>query len=906
MTLHEAIQELLTTSDQALTSSEVAEKINSSQSYKRKDGQQLTPTQITARVNQYANVFTVTSDGLITLIDKDILRFKNAYYHILNRFRDGKYGFFEYKPLALIALFVGWRDRFPYRFLDYPSQEVIDELITSNLEFLAPITRDELISLIIRLEEKDRHWLWGVLQDIKSFPKPSAVDFRDFFNDIINEFTNADSFHNGQYSSPQVLSKFIGSLFFIPNNGLIIDPFAGTASSLLQAYQYNFENSPQLIANDISLTASILGSLNIFVNGYQEVDYQISDFFAKPFPDKFADLVVTVPPLGIRQKQYIYELKGVSPVLLDDFIWNSFDGMIDATAAAILSTVSLLKEGGKAVIVVPDGVLFSVKRDFLFLRQILVHANLLKGVISLPSGMFRPYFSVSTSVLIIEKTLPRKNGIFLFDSSKLTVEAFEARSFEIKSAYHNQDRIENSIYIDPDEIPFKNYDLSPKRYLLEMPSGGNHLPLHELCEIIYTGTGVNKSNINKNHGIPFIQLGDLIDSTGLNEIDNSKTEYFISDEELLAKSPRYIPDKAVLVAKVGSKLKSSLYRYSGPALCNPNIIVVKTNESQLLPEYLITQLQSEYVINQIEAIRHNIGVPHYSKTDFINIQINALPIEEQRNFIASFYGKKLQEVKKIVDLQREDDLYNIIASLKHELKQPISSLGMDVTTLDEFLQDKIASGNSLSWEDYVVPLLPGQNPSDETHLLFKNVMHRMLSSIKDAQETLTKAEEILNIGGGVFAPEKIPLKHFLNQVIKPVFANNNCTITIVGDEREIMADKYQIEVLFKRLIENAIKHGFQGRTNKADNLINIRISSKTANKDYNEIIVENNGKTFPAEFDIAKFQMVGQTSNRRSGTGFGGFHIKRVIESHQGELHLADKKEISESQFKVRFKIYLP
>lgn len=906
MTLHEAIQDLLIVFDHPLTSSEVAREINSKQSYKRKDGQQVTASQITARANQYANVFNVTPEGYIALIDKDILRFKNEYYHILNQLRDRKSGYFEYKPLALIALFVGWRDQTAISVPSYPDLDNIRKLIKENLEFLPYETQDEIIRLILKLGERESYWLWESLVQFRSYPKPSIADFSKFFNDIVNEFTNADSFHNGEYSSPQPLSKFIGSVFSIPDSGVIIDPFAGTGSSLLQAYRYNLKHTPRIIANDIAFSASILGALNIFVSGYHEVAYERNDFFSSPFPEKIADLVVTVPPFGIRQKKFINELNGVLPMLFDNFQWHSFDGSIDATAAAILSTISLLKDKGKAVIVVPDGVLFSAKRDFLFLRQVLIHANLLKAVISLPSATFRPYFSVSTSVLIIEKNTSRKNGIFLFDSSKLTVEAFESKSAEILDAYHEGKRVENSTYVDPDEIPFKNYDLSPKRYLLEMPSGDNYLPLHQLCETIYTGIGVNKSNINKDHGVPFIQLGDLSESTGLNEIDNSKAEYFISDEELLTKNPRYIPEKAVLVAKVGSKLKSSLYRYNGLALCNPNIIVIKTDHSLLLPEYLITQLQSDYVIKQVDAIRHNIGVPHFSKADFVNIRIQALPIEEQRNFIASFYGKKLQEVKKTVDLQREDDLYNIIASLKHELKQPVSSLGMDITTLNEFLQDKIKSGDSISWEEHVVPLLGGQDPKEETHLLFKNMMIRMISAIKDAQMTLTKAEEILNIGGGVFAPEKIPIKQFLHQVIKPLFANSCCTISIQGEDREIFADKYQIEVLFKRLIENAIKHGFQGRHSKAENLINIRLLGKTANKDFNEIIVENNGKPFPAEFDIAKFQMVGHTSNRHRGTGFGGFHIKRIIESHHGELHLADKKEIGESQFKVRFKIYLP
>jgi nitrogen fixation/metabolism regulation signal transduction histidine kinase len=140
----------------------------------------------------------------------------------------------------------------------------------------------------------------------------------------------------------------------------------------------------------------------------------------------------------------------------------------------------------------------------------------------------------------------------------------------------------------------------------------------------------------------------------------------------------------------------------------------------------------------------------------------------------------------------------------------------------------------------------------------------------------------------------------------PVFSNENCTINILGNEQEIFADKYQMEILFKRLIENAIKHGFKKASVKNNNIINITLAGKTAKKEFNEILVENNGSPFPDGFDINKLQKSGHTTNRRSGTGFGGFHIKRIIESHRGEIYIADKKEIGESQFKVKFKIYIP
>ncbi len=423
---------------------------------------------------------------------------------------------------------------------------------------------------------------------------------------------------------------------------------------------------------------------------------------------------------------------------------------------------------------------------------------------------------------------------------------------------------------------------------------------------LHSGSVVNKESLNRSEGIPFLQVGDLKESNGLNEVDSTHATYFVTDELDLPRSPRYIPDRAVLVTKIGNKLKPSLFIRKRDTICNPQIIVIKVDDKQILPEYLITQLQSEYMLNQIEGIRKGNAMPHFSQDDFQHIKIKVPPLTEQMIFVTSFYGKKLTENETVTEQKQEDDYYNIIANLKHELKQPVSSLGMDLSMLEDFLDRKVNEKTFLSWDEPIIDLLPGESSGGANSGRLRSVIDRILSAITSAAGTLTKAEEILNIGKGSYHPEKINFKNFLTSIIKPVFSNENCTINILGNEQEIFADKYQMEILFKRLIENAIKHGFKKASDKNNNIINITLAGKTAKKEFNEILVENNGSPFPDGFDINKLQKSGHTTNRRSGTGFGGFHIKRIIESHRGEIYIADKKEIGESQFKVKFKIYIP
>jgi len=64
----------------------------------------------------------------------------------------------------------------------------------------------------------------------------------------------------------------------------------------------------------------------------------------------------------------------------------------------------LLKTGGRAAVVVPDGVLFGSSKAHQELRKLLVEKHKLEGVLKLPSGVFRPYAGVSTAVLFFTKT----------------------------------------------------------------------------------------------------------------------------------------------------------------------------------------------------------------------------------------------------------------------------------------------------------------------------------------------------------------------------------------------------------------------------------------------------------------------------------------------------------------------
>jgi len=141
----------------------------------------------------------------------------------------------------------------------------------------------------------------------------------------------------------------------------------------------------------------------------------------------------------------------------------------------------MLKLGGRCAVIVPDGVLFGSSTAHKDLRKLLVDENQLEAVISMPSGIFRPYAGVSTAVLVFSKG-GKTDNVFFYDmeydgytlDDKRTedpnnndipnIKALWKKWKSGKNAKDFEDRKQKAFYVRAKEIAEKNYDLSIGRY----------------------------------------------------------------------------------------------------------------------------------------------------------------------------------------------------------------------------------------------------------------------------------------------------------------------------------------------------------------------------------------------------------------------------------------------------------
>jgi type I restriction enzyme M protein len=142
----------------------------------------------------------------------------------------------------------------------------------------------------------------------------------------------------------------------------------------------------------------------------------------------------------------------------------------------------MLKQGGRSATIVPDGVLFGSSKAHLDLRKTLVESNQLEGVISLPSGVFKPYAGVSTGILIFTKGGTTKD-VFFYDvkadgfslddkrTKFVNQEKHENNNLpDVLTRWHNRENEEDNprtaqaFVVSKDDIVANNYDLSINRY----------------------------------------------------------------------------------------------------------------------------------------------------------------------------------------------------------------------------------------------------------------------------------------------------------------------------------------------------------------------------------------------------------------------------------------------------------
>ena len=221
---------------------------------------------------------------------------------------------------------------------------------------------------------------------------------------FLGQFALAEGKKGGQYFTPKSIVSLIVEMIE-PYQGRVYDPAMGSGGFFVQSERFIEEHGGKLgnlsvYGQESNPTTWRLAAMNMAIRG---IDFNFGKEPANSFtngqhPDLRADYVMANPPFtGSIDKGDINEnlqLATTKTELL--FVENIY---------------RLLKKGGTACVIVPQGVLFGSGGAFKTLRQLLVERCDLKAVITLPSGVFKPYAGVSTAILLFTKVWGAKDKV---------------------------------------------------------------------------------------------------------------------------------------------------------------------------------------------------------------------------------------------------------------------------------------------------------------------------------------------------------------------------------------------------------------------------------------------------------------------------------------------------------------
>lgn len=307
---------------------------------------------------------------------------------------------------------------------------------------------------------------------------------------------------NGQFRTPRHIIELMVEMVAPTRKDIICDPAVGTAGFLVAAGEYLRRHHPTMLADatqaqhfhesmfygyDFDNTMLRIGSMNMQLHGIENPAIAYRDSLAQ---------------------DHAHDIEAYSLVLANPPFAGSLD--YESTAKDLLQVVKtkktellflalflrLLKPGGRAAVIVPDGVLFGSSKAHKELRRMLVEDQRLDGVVTLPSGVFKPYAGVSTAILMFTKTnsggtdhvwfyrvnadgfslddkrvpllAPTKLGALTTlsaeDHSKNNLPDVLARWSERTDSELTRARSEQSFCIPKAEIASNDYDLSANRY----------------------------------------------------------------------------------------------------------------------------------------------------------------------------------------------------------------------------------------------------------------------------------------------------------------------------------------------------------------------------------------------------------------------------------------------------------
>lgn len=303
----------------------------------------------------------------------------------------------------------------------------------------------------------------------------------DLYEYLLSKVATAGT--NGQFRTPRHIIEMMVELTKPQPDDIIIDPAMGSAGFLIAAQNYlrknhqdmfldekkrNHFNNDMFYGNDMDRTMLRIGAMNMLLHGVENPNISYRDSLSEQNTDveKYS-LVLANPPFkgSLDYEAVSADLLKVTKTKKTELLFLAL-------------FLRILKKGGRGAVIVPDGVLFGSSNAHKQIRKEIIDNNKLDAVISMPSGVFKPYAGVSTAILVFTKTGSGGTDKVWFYDMKADGYSLDDKRQEVSendipdiiNRYNNLDaevdrkRTDQSFFVPVEDIVANDYDLSINKY----------------------------------------------------------------------------------------------------------------------------------------------------------------------------------------------------------------------------------------------------------------------------------------------------------------------------------------------------------------------------------------------------------------------------------------------------------
>ena len=511
------------------------------------------------------------------------------------------------------------------------------------------------------LPYRDPETLNLFLKEINGFTYEHSERLGDAYEHLLNILGTQGA--AGQFRTPRHIIDFIVAAVDPQKHETVLDPACGTAGFLISAYKHIVKQNESLTPDerarlmtnfcgyDIAPDMGRLSRVNMYLHGFANpVIHEYDTLTSEQRWDERYDVIMANPPFmtpkgGIRPHNRFSIKANRSEVLFVDYIAEH------------------LNPGGRAGVIVPEGIIFQSQNAYKQLRRMLVE-NYLWAVVSLPAGVFNPYSGVKTSILLLDRNLAKRTDAVLFvkienEGFGLGAQRRKIEGDELPEALKTLLAWKNTRKMTKGDMAhavsrkrlLKSPDCSfaGDRYRPTIARGNGHWPIVPLGTV----AAINRRSCDPlalygEKTFVYLDISSVENRTGLVSFGNS-----VRGIDAASRAKRVVQQGDILLSTVRPNLQAFAYLESvlPNAVASTGFAVLTPQAQKLNGRFLYNMLFSEPIMRQMVGRMGKGAYPSITQGDVEEIEIPLPPLVEQERMAAELegYRKVIEGARQVVD-----------------------------------------------------------------------------------------------------------------------------------------------------------------------------------------------------------------------------------------------------------------